>query len=56
MTELQFDDIRRQNLIAVVFALEYIAGVVSKFSEDEFKKLQTKILQDLGLERQKNMH
>lgn len=44
MAELKFDDIKKQNLIAVLFALECITDVVYKFSEDEFKKLQEKIL------------
>lgn len=44
----QFDEIKKQNWISVLFALEYITDVLAKFLNDEFIKLHAKILSDLN--------
>lgn len=37
MAQMQFDDIKKQNMMSVLFSLEYVVDGISKFTEDEFK-------------------
>ncbi|CAC5397681.1 unnamed protein product [Mytilus coruscus] len=37
MAQMQFDDIKKQNMISVLFSLEYMVDGISKFTDDEFK-------------------
>lgn len=38
MAQMQFDDVKKQNMMSVLFSLEYVVDGISKFVDDEFKQ------------------
>lgn len=44
MADLKFDDVKKQNRISVIFALEFVVDGISKFKDDEFSNVHNKLV------------
>ncbi|XP_052091264.1 uncharacterized protein LOC127728087 isoform X2 [Mytilus californianus] len=47
MTEMEFDNIKKQNRISVLFALEYLSEGMNKFADDEFQNHHSRLVKML---------
>ncbi|XP_052091270.1 uncharacterized protein LOC127728091 [Mytilus californianus] len=47
MAKMQFDDNKKQNVISVLFSLEYMVDGISKFTDDEFKQHHIRLVNRL---------